>query len=61
MLIICVCVCVFRCGHGAKGGDDPQRELARPGGSGTGGNDRLQGTEKNEKKKSHKTHTTGHR
>lgn len=32
-----------RCGHSAEGGDDPQGELARPGGGGAGGDDRLQG------------------
>lgn len=49
-------MCVFRCGHGAQGSDDPQRELARPGGSGAGGNDRLQGTKKKKKEKSQKSY-----
>lgn len=34
---------IFRRGHGAEGGDDPQGELARPRGGGAGGDDRLQG------------------
>ena len=33
------CVYSFRCGHGAEGGDDPQRELARPGRGGAGRDD----------------------
>ena len=38
-----ICCSLLRRGHGAEGGDHPQRELAQPGGGGAGGDDCVPG------------------
>lgn len=53
---VCERACPFRRGHSAEGGDDPQRELARPGGGGPGGDDSLQGMRQNKVSPPIKTH-----